>query len=203
MDQNWEITPISDTYYKLTNISTGLSLTNIVAQNGAEVTAQTYDGSDRQLWEIVDLGLAYQYTQTISPGKTYQIINSATGDVLDNWNSENGTTCYSYNWTGVDNQKWIVNSTDTENTFSVINKWTHKALDNYDSVNGSVAYVWDYVQGIDQHWQIVSIGDGCFKIVNQKTQKALTQSIQGNGNAIFCWDYNNVPSQIWHFVEIE
>lgn len=199
-DQTWEILPVSANYYKVKNIATGRYLTGTTSQNGAAVLAQSSSCSDKQLWEIIDLGPVDEYEEIITSGSTYRLVNKATGDVLDNWNAENGASCYSYIWTKVDNQKWLISSTPNGN-FKIINSWTDKALDCYEETNGAIAYTWEYVGNPDQLWEIVHLGNGEFKLLNQKTGRALTQSIQGNGNSIFCWDFLGDPSQIWYLIK--
>lgn len=201
LDQHWEITKVSGDYCKIKNIKTNRSLTATANTNVSAIIATPYNGSDHQLWEIVDLGPAETLASIIESGSTYKLVNKATGDVLDNWNSGNGTVCYSYIWSGVDNQMWTITDVGA-GEYKLLNKWTSKALDSYDAVNGASVYVWDYVGGVDQKWQIVSCSDGYFKLVNAKTGKVITQSVQGNGNAIFCWNDIDIDTQKWGIVKV-
>lgn len=200
VDQHWEITSGGGGYYKIINLKTGRAITSTSSTNGSPVIATNYQGNDEQLWEFIDMGLAATLAQTIESGKTYRLVNKSTGDVLDNWNSENGAVCYSYIWTGVNNQKWVISTINQDGYFKIINKWTNNALDCFDVINSAPVYTWNYVAGEDQHWSIIPVENGYFKIINQKTGKALTQSIQGNGSSMFCWDYIGNDTQLWAFI---
>lgn len=201
VDQHWEITSVVNGYCKIKNIDTGRCLTAYENEASYSVSCEVYSGLDSQLWEIVDLGSVETSAEKIKSNHTYKLVNRLTGDVLDNWNSDNGELCYSYLWTGVDNQQWIITLIN-DSVYSIVNKWTGKALDSYDILNGSAVYIWDYVSGDDQQWTINSCGDGFYIITNLKSNLALTQSIQGNGNNLFCWNYVGDFSQQWMIVEV-
>lgn len=199
-DQHWEITRVSGNYVKVKNIMTGRCLTSYGNDDASPVEALSYTGDNAQLWELVDLGEVESPVTTVESGNRYKLINKLTGDVLDNWNATDGANCYSYTWTGVQNQQWIITSIGNS-AYKIVNGWTNKALDCYGMAKGSPVYTWSYVDGIDQYWTITSCGSGLFYITNQKNGMVLTQSIQGNGNAIFCSSYVGNPAQQWVLVK--
>ena len=190
-----------ENYCKIKNIKTGKVLASSGNFNGSPTEANLYTGDDSQLWAFTDLGPVDISTKHITSGQKYKIVNCATEDVLDNWNSKNGETCYSYSWTASDSQQWVVEK-GKNNNYKILNDRTKKALDCYDTKNGSIVYVWDYVGNSDQHWTFVPISNGCFYIKNQKSGLVLTQSIQGNGNSIFCWNYVGGLAQQWKLIPI-
>ncbi len=199
-DQRWEICQTDSQYCYIKNIETGRALTATENENGSSITATNYEGLDIQKWKIVDCGKAELSASVIEPGHNYKIINRYTGDVLDNWNLENGSICYSYIWTGVNNQKWKVSVLNDEGVYIIENQRSGRVLDCYGAENNSDVYIWDNESASDQHWKIESLNNGYFKIVNCKSNLALTQSIQGNGNAIFGFNYVGAEQQQWEFV---
>ncbi|SFS87719.1 RICIN domain-containing protein [Paenibacillus sp. BC26] len=138
---------------------------------------------------------------SIESGKTYALYNRKTNNVLDCYTSTNGSQCYTWDWTNVANQKWII--TDVGGGYyKMINAYSNKALDNYDATNGSSVYAWDYVSGIDQQWQIIATSDGYYKIINKKTGKALDAYNDVNGDPTYAWDYVNGLDQQWQLVKL-
>ena len=202
LDQHWEITKVQDNYCKIKNIKTGKVLTSNSNYTGAPVEATTYIGNDTQLWLLTDLGLAESPSPTIISGHKYKIVNCATEDTLDNWNTNNGDPCYSYAWTASNSQQWNITQSNG-NLYKVINCKTNKALDSYNIENGAKVYTWDYVANSDQLWAFIPCGNNYFYIINQKSKLALTQSIQGNGNSIFCWKYLGNLTQKWKLILLD
>lgn len=200
-DQHWEICYVDSKYCYVKNIDTGRALTCSGSTNGTGIVAVPYTGLDSQKWEIIDCGKLDAAATAITSGQVYKIVNRATGDVLDNWNTENGAPCYSYVWTGVENQKWAVVQI-SNGVYSIRNQKAGQALDCYDTTDNATAYIWDYVSGTDQQWRITSLGNGFFKITNVKSGLALTQSVQGNGNSIFGYHYVGAERQQWEFVAV-
>lgn len=203
LDQRWEICRADDQYYYIRNIETGRALTSAGTTNGSAITAVNYQGLDTQKWEIVDCGKAELSATIIKSGQNYKIVNRYTGDVLDNWNLENGAACYSYIWTGVNNQKWRISALSGEAAYIIENQRSGRVLDCYGVENNSDVYIWDNVSASDQHWKIEPLNNGYFKIISCKSNLALTQSIQGNGNQIFGFAYVGAEQQQWEFVAVD
>ena len=134
-------------------------------------------------------------------GHAYKITNKANNLVLDNWNHNNGTTCYQYEWTGVHNQQWCVTSLGINN-YKLINRWSHKALDNYDNNTPNVVYIWDDVFAPDQHWEITTVYENYCKIKNIKTGKVLASSGNFNGSPTEATLYTGDDSQLWAFTDL-
>jgi len=137
----------------------------------------------------------------IDSGSLYKLINRQTQNVLDCWDSTNGSSAYTWDWTTVYNQQWYITDIGS-GYYKIINRWTDNALDCYGLTDGSDVYTWDYVAGIDQKWQVIGIGDGYYKIINVKSGLAMQSVGTADGSNVYASTYDGSASQQWELVKL-
>lgn len=139
-----------------------------------------------------------------TPGTNYQIVNVASGRVLDvaDQSTQNGANVAIWSYWGGNNQKWTVEAAGSYYKISNVN--SGKALDVYQSSTENHGNViqYDYWGGNNQQWSIIYVGNDSYRIVNRNSGRALDASGTENGSNVIQYSYWGGDNQKWKFIPV-
>lgn len=203
--QQFEITGVSNGWYKIQNVNTGkvLDVQGASKANGAVLQQYTYNGSDAQLWQFIESG----------DGSCY--ILSKLGTCLDcpGGSKSQGTKLQLYESNNTASQKWSVEAVTQPKLLDVA-EGTYQftgyqafgrimALDSYSTGNSTGILLKSSQYLSTEQFQVTKLSDGWYKIVNKYSGKSL--DIAGgnskDGAVVQQYDYNGSYAQQWRFVD--
>ncbi len=177
-NQKFNVTYLSDGYYKMEVVTSGkyLSGTSTNAKNEDNVIQSTYEEKDIQKWIIKDAGNGYYY-----------IISKASSLYLDVYgaNATNGANVQLYEGNAGLNQKFKFNKvnvvsgtqTVTDGTYTISTALDfNQVIDVHGASTANHANVEIYTRnnGQNQRYKVEHVGNGYYKIVAIHSGKALT-----------------------------
>lgn len=205
-EQKYNISYISEGYYKITNNKTGKVLE--VAGSRKDVEANLREGiwnsGNNQLWKILHTG----NNKYCIKSKLGTFVDVSSGSMAEN----NNIWMYSYN--GTEAQKWVLDSSRTNQPVQPIEDGTYvlrSALrsDRVIDISGGSLVDSANVQlygdnnSSAQRFEVVYVGNGYYKIVNEKSGKSLDVSGGSARPEANLWQYtlNGTDAQLWKFID--
>lgn len=200
--QRFEITYISDGYYKITNEKSdkALDVAGGSGKAGTRVQQYKWNGSSAQLWKFIP-----------AEGGGYYL-KSKLGFVLDvtGGNRANGTGLQIYSINGTSAQKWQL----TDSDYTPVSNGSYVAFTKKDATlvldiesastsDDANLQLYSYNGTDAQRFQVQYNGKGYYKIVAKHSNKALTISgdSQKDGANIVQRTWNGKDGQLWKFVD--
>lgn len=202
-NQKFNVTYLSDGYYKMEVVTSGkyLSGTSTNAKNEDNVIQSTYEEKDIQRWIIKDAGNGYYY-----------IISKASSLYLDVYgaNATNGANVQLYEGNAGLNQKFKFNKvnvvsgtqTVTDGTYTINTALDfNQVIDVHGASTANHANVEIYTRnnGQNQRYKVEHVGNGYYKIVAIHSGKALTvkDSSITRGTNVEQETYVGIDAQKW------
>lgn len=200
--QRFEIISNGGGYYRIVSESSGkvLEVSNGSYEAGTAIQQNEWDGSEKQLWSLVDAGDGYYY------------LHSKLGMYLDlkNGSIEEGNSLQTYTWNGSNAQKWKLNISDYQPisdgiyTFSSC-KDSGKVLDikNGSISNGANVQIYSNNETFPQQFSVSYEGKGYYKIIAENSMKALDVAAASKkpGANLQQYGWNGSNAQLWKFVD--
>ena len=207
--QRFDVTYISNGYYKIASEDTGKVL---------DVTGwSTANGTNLQSYEWNDSVLAAQLWKFVSTGDGSYIIKSKLGTVVDLRNGSvlDGTNVQMYQQVnGVAAQKWILNQSLVSLKKMDIEDGTYEIQSSIspdkvlDIANGSInnngnVQIYQSSDASSPRFEISSQGNGYYKITVEKSGKVL--DVENNSSAskanLQQYDWKGIDGQLWSFID--
>ena len=160
--QEWRLVAVDDEYFKILSMkdeSKCIAVDGTDNSDGLNVVLQTYNGSDNQLFKLVQDGAFYGIVSKVSE-------NNSCLDVYD-WSEENGGVIKQWNYWGGACQSWKLTPVRPEVEDG---KYTIRNLNSglfISDDNGNV------IQGDKENWSLAKQKDGTY-IIQSNDGKALT-----------------------------
>jgi hypothetical protein len=185
-DQQWTVTNVSGTLYEIAGAS-GYALTSGTA-TGTVAGLSSYTGATNQLWGFAPAGGGYN------------VVNAATGFVLDANGGGQGRPCVERQWDNTPNQFWTLTPTSmvsppiATGTYVLVGS-AGFALDD----PGGAAVSPDQVpySGADQSWTVTLVSGSDYRIISSSGY-ALTSGTT-NGTLAALSSYTGAANQLWWF----
>lgn len=174
-NQQWALASVGNGYFKITSVKSGLALEN---SNGATTennpaVQNTFNGSDRQLWQVQKIADYYD------PNAYYKIINLNSNKALDvaGGSYSAGASVIQWPYTGSDNQQWKIENVGS-GQYKIISKRSNLALDvnGAATTSGASMIQWGYSGSSNQKWTLEFISKGAHKLTNVNSGKSLDVS---------------------------
>lgn len=139
-----------------------------------------------------------------TPGQKYQIVNVASGRVLDvaDQSTANAANVAIWSYWGGNNQKWTIEAVG--NYYKITNVNSGKVLDVADqsTENHGNIIQYTYNGGNNQQWSIVYAGNDSYQIVSRHSGRALDATGTENGSNVVQYSYWGGNNQKWMFIPV-
>jgi hypothetical protein len=193
-NQQWMLTSVGNGNYEITSAANGLALSGPTA--GAQLVLQSYTGATNQLWSFK------------AAGSYYNIVNAATGQVVDDFGQSTASGNPIGQWTanGGTNQNWSLVSIPTGLANGIYQLTpqcaTGSRLDANASgtTNGTKVQIWTSNGGSNQKWTFTNMGSGWYKI-QPSYSTTLSLEVNGageaNGSTVDVWADVGQTNERW------
>lgn len=205
-EQKYDITYVSNGYYKISNKASGKVLE--VAGSSKAIMTNLKEGewknSDNQLWQVLYLGSGKYCIKS----KLGTFADVYSGSMAEN----NNIWMYSYNGTAA--QVWKLDSSRTNQPIQPIKDGTYvfrSALKNSRVMDVSGGSAADYANvqlysdngTAAQKFIVTYIGNGYYNIINEKSKKSIDVANGSNKAGTNLWQYtpNGTDAQKWKFID--
>ena len=198
--QGFTITHVKDGWYKIQNMGSGLVLdvANGSRSSGTNVWQCGWNGTDAQLWQIINNGGSY-------------FLRNKLGCYLDVYDGKasNGTNIWVYSFNASNAQRF----TFTQTRFADGNYKIHSLLskdyciDVYDASSADFANIWLYRENTEsnaQNFTISHVSDGWYKIQNIGSGKVLdvANGSRSSGTNVWQCSWNGTDAQLWKIISV-
>lgn len=191
--QRFEVTYISDGYYKIVAEHSGkaLDVTSGSDANGTNLQQYAFTNAKAQLWKFVDAGNGNYY------------IRSKCGTVIDYSSVSSGSNIYMYSMQGTSTQQWKLNKSNyrpVEDGKYVIS--TAKSDGYVMTESGSNIQLEAYSNQTSQKFDVKYVADGYYQIKSSSSGKSLDVANGSTSNKanLQTWNANGSKAQLWKFV---
>jgi hypothetical protein len=195
---------VGNGYYKIVNVKSGkvLDVSNANRASGANVWQYEWNGSNAQLWKILDAGDGTYYLQS----KFGTVLSLASDTVSNGTNVQTGTLNYgaAQRWTLVSAPLNTVTITDgVYEICSGVNSGFAVDISGGGTADKTNAQAYKRNHTEAQQFEITSVGDGYYKIVNVNSGKVLDVSDANRASGANVWQYtwNGSDDQLWKFLD--
>ncbi|AAK78683.1 endoglucanase [Clostridium acetobutylicum] len=134
----------------------------------------------------------------IDTSKTYKIISSSTGKVLNvrNYSSQSGAQIEELVDVGALSEQWKI--ADSGNgSYKITSALSNLSLDGGVSTEGTDVKQYQYAGAENQQWNIEKINANTYKITNKKSNLALETTGVYDSADIQLWNYTGKGTQQW------
>ena len=191
--QRFEVTYISDGYYKIVAEHSGkaLDVTSGSTANGTNLQQYAFTNAKAQLWKFVDAGNGSYY------------IRSKCGTVIDYSSVSSGSNIYMYSIQGTKTQQWKLNKSNyrpVEDGKYVIS--TAKSDGYVMTESGSNIQLEAFDNQTSQKFDVKYVADGYYQIKSSSSGKSLDVANGSTSNKanLQTWNANGSKAQLWKFV---
>ena len=199
--QKFQITHVSDGYYKIiaTHSGKALDIANGSNREGTNIWQYEYNGSAAQLWRFINAGNGYYY------------IKSKLGLYLDAYNgtASNGNNVWGYSLNKSNAQKWKLVKKAKGAVYNGLYTVATKVNGNYvlDIDGGKTGdqtnlQLWSKSAVNQQKFNIISVSGEYYRIEAAHSGKVLDVANGSNksGTNVWQYSYNGSAAQLWRFV---
>jgi fibronectin type 3 domain-containing protein len=191
VNQQWVVTAVGGGEYKITSSVNGLAATGSASES--PLTLATYTGASNQLWSFT------------ASGSYYNIVNQATGQLMNDFNNNTSPGAYIGIWPtdggGSSNEQWTLTPVSAgsipNGTYYIVSHCSNLGLDDLNGGGSGTALDQQSDTGVDQQWVVTFVGSGEYKITSAVNGLAATGS--ASESPLTLATYTGASNQLWSF----
>lgn len=204
--QKFQITHVSDGYYKIVDSNTGqaLEVANGSSAEKANLQLGKWDESDKQLWKFVRLSSSTYMIRS----KLGTVIDVDNGELTENRNVQlftaNGTAAQKWvlqsGWAAYDEGQIVENG--TYYIKSVLGNNQVLDVDDASTKNGANVQIFSMNKTSAQRFEVLYVGDGYYRITAEHSDKVLevANGSTASGANVQQNSWSGTDRQLWKFV---